>query len=114
MDRGIEHTLSKSAVLGSDRTGLIFTGIQEAAQPGGLTQPGQREPGIPYYVPSCWVPVGGELGSRHSLAAQERAEPVRSRRAALWIVWFMLCFLLIYIVFVAVPFVCCSVKLSLS
>jgi len=38
------------------RTGLIFTRIQEGAQPGGLTQPqpGQTEPGIPYHVPSCW------------------------------------------------------------
>jgi len=41
------------------RTGLIFTGIQEGAQPGGLTPPGQTEPGIPYHVPSCGVPVGG-------------------------------------------------------
>ena len=42
------------------RTGLIFTRIQEGAQPGGLAQPqpGQTEPGIPYHVPSCWVPVG--------------------------------------------------------
>jgi len=48
-------------VLGSARTGLIFTRIQEGAEPGGLTQPGQTEQGIPYHVPSCWVPVGGEL-----------------------------------------------------
>ena len=41
-------------VLGSARTGLIFTG-----QLSGLTPPGQTEPGIPYHVPSCWVPVGG-------------------------------------------------------
>jgi len=46
-------------VLGSARTGLIFTRNQEGAQPGGLTPPGQTEPGIPYYVLSCWVPVGG-------------------------------------------------------
>jgi len=48
-------------VLGLARTGLVFTRIQEGAQPGGLTQPqpGQTEPGIPYHVPSCWVPVGG-------------------------------------------------------
>jgi len=48
-------------VLGLARTGLIFTGLQEGAQLGGLTQPqpGQTEPGIPYHVPSCWVPVGG-------------------------------------------------------
>ena len=48
-------------VLGLARTGLIFTRIQQGAQPGGLTQPqpGQTEPGIPYHVPSCWVPVRG-------------------------------------------------------
>jgi len=54
-------------VLGSARTGLIFTGIQEGAQPG------QTELGIPYHVPSCWVPVGGELGGGNSLADWERA-----------------------------------------
>jgi len=40
-------------------TGLIFTRRQEGAQPGGLTPPGHTEPGIPYHVPSRWVPVGG-------------------------------------------------------
>jgi len=50
-------------VLGLARTGLIFTGLQEGAQTGGLTQPGQTEPGIPYHVPSCWVPGRGELGA---------------------------------------------------
>ena len=50
-------------VLGLARTGLIFTRLQEGAQPGGLTQPqpGQTEPSIPYHVPSCWVPVGGAV-----------------------------------------------------
>jgi len=54
----------KAVVLGSARTGLIFTRIQEGAQPGGLTQPqpGQTEQGIPYHVPSCWVPLGGAGG----------------------------------------------------
>jgi len=52
---------STTSVLGSARTGLIFTRNQEGAQPGGLAQPkpGQTEPGIPYHVPSCWVSVGG-------------------------------------------------------
>jgi len=55
MEYGVDN------VLGSARTGLIFTKIQERAQPGGLTQPqpGQTEPGIPYHVLSCWVPDGG-------------------------------------------------------
>jgi len=65
------------SVLGSARTGLIFTGIQEGAQPGGLTPPDQTEPGIPYHVPSCWVPVGGGLGGGNGLAAQERAALVQ-------------------------------------
>jgi len=46
-------------VLGLARTGLIFTGIQEGAQPGQADQPGQTELGIPYHVLSCWVLVGG-------------------------------------------------------
>ena len=28
----------------------------------GLTPPGQTEPGIPYHVPSRWIPVEGEVG----------------------------------------------------
>jgi len=39
---------------------------------------------------------------------------VRFGRAALWVVPFVLCFLLICTVVVPVPFVCCSVKLPLS
>jgi len=61
------------SVLGLARTGLIFTRIQEGAQPGGLTPPGQTEQGIPYHVPSCWVPGGGEQGGGNSLMARERA-----------------------------------------
>ena len=57
------HNIMEPTVLGSARTGLIFTGLQEGAQPGGLTPPGQTEPGIPYHVPSCWVPVGGTGGT---------------------------------------------------
>jgi len=60
------------------RIGLIFTGIQEGAQPGGLTQPqpGQTEPGIPYHVPSCWVPVGRSWGAGTQLGSAG-AGPVR-------------------------------------
>ena len=94
-------------------TGLIFTGIQEGAQPGGLTPPGQTEQGIPYHVPLCWVPVGGSgaAGTHSRLGSTQRQQ---SWRAALWVVRFMLCFLLICIFVVPVPFVCCSVKLPLS
>ena len=52
---------------GFGRTGLIFTGIREGTQLGGLTQHGQTEQCILYRVPSCWVLVGGagrQEGSR--------------------------------------------------
>jgi len=39
-----------TTILGLARTRLIFTRIQEGAQPGGLTPPGQTEQGIPYHV----------------------------------------------------------------
>jgi len=101
-------------VLGSARTGLIFTRIQERAQLGGLTQPqpGQTEPGIPYHVPSYWVPVGrGGTAGTHWRLGGVGAGPVREREQ---LSGFMLCILLICIVVVPVPFVCCSVKLPLS
>jgi len=56
---------------------------------------------------------GGERGGGNSLAAREHAASVWSGRVSLSVVRFVLCFLLICIV-VAVPFVCCSVKLPLS
>jgi len=62
-------------VLGSARTGLIFTGLQEGAQLGGLTPPGQTEPGILYHVLSCWVLVGGELGAGTHLQLGSRSSP---------------------------------------
>jgi len=73
-------------VQGSARTGLIFTGIQEGTQPGGLTQPGQTEQGIPYHAPSCSVPVGGSwaagtlsrLGSALRRAVVESGSVFRS------------------------------------
>jgi len=99
---------SSHLVLGSARTGLIFTRIQEGTRPGRLTQPGQTEQGIPYHVPSCWVLAGGAAGRLRSAWQQ------RSVRVVLCIKLFMLCFLLICIVVVTVPFVCCSVKLPLS
>ena len=101
-------------VLGSARTGLIFTRLQEGAQPGGLTPPGQTEPGIPYHVPSRWVPVGGAARWELTRGLGARgAGPVRESgclgRAVCRCV-----FSLSVLLFVAVPFVCCSVKLPLS
>jgi len=42
----------KMSVLGLAWTRVIFIRIQEGAQPGGLTPPGQTEQDIPYHVPS--------------------------------------------------------------
>ena len=112
---GLLHLLYQ-VVLGLARTGLIFTRIQEGAQLDGLTQPppGQTEQGIPYHVPSCWDLVGGSgLPGTLSWLRSRGAGPVWDR-TALWVVRFVLCFLLICIVVVSVPFVCCSVKLHLS
>jgi len=72
-------------VLGLARTGLIFTRIQEGAQPGGLTPPGQTEPGIPHHVPSCWVPVAGS-GAAGTHSQLRRAQRRRFGRVALWVV----------------------------
>jgi len=98
------------AALGLARTGLIFTRIQEGTQPVGLTQAGQTEQGIPYNVPSCRVAAGGERSGRKSAAARGRVVAVVGESGSLFC-WFVLCVLLICIVVVPVPFVCCSVKL---
>jgi len=82
---------------------------------GGLTQPqpGQTEPGIPYHVPSCWVRVGGRGGQSGGNSLAARGCGCRSCPGER-LSRFVLCFLLICIIVVPVPFVCCSVKLPLS
>jgi len=74
---------------------------------------GQADPTWPNRA-GCSIPCalmlgsgGGEQGGGNSLAAGEHMALVLSGRAALWVVWFVLCFLLICIVVVPVPFVCC-------
>ena len=59
-------------VLGLARTGLIFTRIQEGAQPGGLTQPHLAKQSRVFHT-VCLVlgSGGGERGSWNSLAARE-------------------------------------------
>jgi len=71
-------------VLGLARTGLIFTRIQEGAQPGELIQPqpGQTEQAVPYHVLSCWVPsVRRELtrgsGARSGGSVRESGSVLR-------------------------------------
>jgi len=105
---------SMAYVLGSARTGLIFTRLQEGAQPDGLTQPqpGQTEPGIPYHVPSCWVPVGAARRELTRSSVARGAGPVQESGSVVQSV--LSCFLLFCIVAVTVPSVCCSVKLPLS
>jgi len=44
---------------GQDRVNFHRTPERGTAGGWGLTPPGQTEPGIPYLVTSCWVPVGG-------------------------------------------------------
>jgi len=109
-------------VLGSARTGLIFTGIQEGT-PGRGTA-GRADPTWPnragYSIP-CAVMLGsgwGKLGGGNSLAAREGRAAVRSERAVLFC-WLcsagLFCvFPFFCIIVVPVPFVCCSVKLPLS
>jgi len=79
---------------------------------GGLTPPGQTEQGIPYHVPPYWVPVGGSGEPELTHGSGARA-PVRSGRAALWVVRFVLCFPLSGVAAVPVPSVRCSVTLPL-
>jgi len=69
-------------VLGSARTGLVFIGLQEETEPGGLTQPGQTDQGIPYHVASCWVPVRGS-GTGELTRGSGARVPVQSGRATL-------------------------------
>jgi len=96
------------------RTGLIFTRIQEGATAGWADTTWPTRAG--YSIPCAFMlgSSGGEPGGGNSLVAPERAVAVWSGRAALWVVQFVLCFLLFCIVVVAIPFVCCSVKLPLS
>ena len=100
-------------VLGSARIGLIFTRIQEGAQPGGLTPPGQTEQGIPYHVPSCWVPVRGCGGVELPRRLGAWAAAVResgSVGCAVCVV-FSPC---LYHCCSCFPSICCCVKLPLS
>jgi len=88
---------------GQDR--VNFTGIQEGAQPGGLTQPqpGQTEPGVPYHVPSCRVPVGGEGAVRQETPSRLGSTRRQSGREQLCsagsVLRFVLCIPLFCIVF---------------
>ena len=92
-------------VLGSSRTGLIFTRSQEGTQPGELTQPGQTEQGIPYHVSSCWVLVGGSraAGTLSLLWSVRQRQSVRVA----------LCVLLFCVAYSHYQYHCCSSSLCL-
>jgi len=86
-------------VLGSVRTGLIFTGLQEGAQPGAGGWPHLAEQSPVFHT--LWRHAGFRWGGRlgeNPLAARERAAQVRSERVGL----LLSCFLLICIVVVPV------------
>jgi len=83
----------------------------------GRADPTPAWPNRARYSISCAIMLGSGGGVRlggNSLAAREGSAAVRSGRAALWVVRFLLCIPLICIIVVTVPFVCCSVKLPLS
>jgi len=88
-------------VLGSARTGLIFTRIWEGTQLDGLTQTGQIKQDIRYHVQSCWVPAAGKV----IMAREHAGHQVVS--VALCISLYVLYILLISIVIVTVCFICC-------
>jgi len=103
----IYKTNSKN-VMGSVRTGLILTRIQEGAHPGGLTQPqpGQTEPGIPYHG-AVMLGSGGGGAARWELTCGSGVRaPVLSGRVALWVVGFV-------VVFSPYLYCCCYCSLSL-
>ena len=100
-------------VLGLARTGLIFTRIQEGTQPGGGGWPHLAKQSPVFHT--MWCHAGfwwGRMAWGNWLAAGERMAPVLSSRESLC--EFVSYFLLICIVVVPVPSVCCSVKLPLS
>jgi len=101
---------------GQDRVNFHRTpgrGTAGTAGGWGLTPPGQTEQGIPYMCRHAGFRWGRRRGG-DSLAAREGAAPVLSGRAGLFCDLFCRVFLLVCIVVVPVPSVCCSVKLPLS
>jgi len=56
---GANYCLDNCLGFGRDRVNFHLNPGRGTAGEWGLTPPGQTEPGIPYHVPSRWVPVGG-------------------------------------------------------
>ena len=103
-------------VLGSARTGLIFTRIQEGSQLGGLTLPNLVKQSRVFHT-MCrhagflWGGGSGAVGTHSWFGRAQRWLGPRERfcSAGLFCVFPFFC-----IFVVTVPFVCCSVKLPLS
>ena len=101
-------SLSLCYGFGQDRVNFHWKPGRGTAGWADLTWPNRAGYSIP-----CAVMLGsggGELGGGNSLAAQERKAAVREND----FVGCVVCFRLICIVALPVPFVCCSVKLPLS
>jgi len=94
------------------RRGLIFTGIQEGTQPGGLTQSGQTEQGILTMCRQAGFRLGG--AGQQELTRSSGAHSGGPGELVSVLCGLCRVFLLICIIVVPVPFVCCSVKLPLS
>jgi len=100
-----KQSICKYCVLGSARTGLIFTGLTQPS-------PGQTEQGILYHVPHAgfrW----GRAARRELTHGSGACGGGRGGRLS-GSCGLCCAFLLICIIVVTVLFVCCSVKLPLS
>jgi len=105
-----EFDKTRCPVFGQDRVNFHWNPGRGTARRADPTWPNRAGYSIP--CASCWVPVAGNRAvGTHSRLGSSRWQ---SWRAALWVVRFVLCFLLICTVAVIVPFACCSVKLPLS
>jgi len=99
---------------GQDRVNFHQTPGRDTAGRADPTPPGQTEPGIPYHVPSCGVPVGGAAQRKltHGWGACG-AGPVRERGSVGCASLCRIFSLSVSLLFLF-PSVCCSVKLPLS
>jgi len=98
---------------GQDRVNFHQTPGRGTARQADPTWPNRAGYSIPRAVMLGSSGGGSLAAGTHLRLRSAGTGPVRER-VALWVVRFVLCFLLIYIVVVPVPFVCCSVKLLLS
>ena len=111
------YTINNLSVLGLARTGLIFTGHQEGAQPGGGGDPTWANRAR--YSISCDVTLGSGVGGgatrrelSHGLGGRG-AGPVRESGCLGRTVRCCVFLLFVHLLFLF-PSVCCSVKLPLS